>query len=468
MDPHGIYGTRSANRVRMLQRRRLIQNLGLLGLLVAVPLIMVLYTRLPRASVMSSFWLASPVAEASAPAALVEGENFLVPTATGKLVAVNARAGTQRDVFATAFPLRAQPLIDGDMVFVPCEDGAVYAVDWRRGRMLWSYQSSAAVTARPALAEVRLPSADAVGSPSATNRTNNITPNTDGTVLRDRTAATALLPDSSTIVGSATIRLQRVILVGNDEGMVTALARGTGKVLWKRNLGAPVGNGITIATRSDGRVCALVPLLGGVSTRGGVQCLDGSTGKPLWCFPVDNTIYAAQLPPPAVIVTADGRTLVYCVDDAGTVVCLDALTGKKVWKKFVRPLPGGTLNPDAMASLRAEPLLISGNGGMGLIVGGNDGGVRYFDARTGQLRWEIDAGSPVCNRPLELHMRNGEQWVLIGTEGSIQLLLDAKTGRVVSRMAISGTGFAGAMVINNELVLLDSQGHLEKYNLPFS
>ncbi|MDQ3813840.1 MAG: PQQ-binding-like beta-propeller repeat protein, partial [Armatimonadota bacterium] len=327
LDPFGIYGTRTAHRMRAARRRRTTQNLIFLFLLLAGAAIFFLASRIQHTPVFSSTWQQSlMVTPAAAPvwASDAAGSRLLIPTDNGLLLSVDVQSGEAQKILATAFPLRAQPVIVDNATFVACEDGTLYVVDWRSGRHLWSYPTRAAMTARPALTKILLPAPAKQPHPSPSHPVAESAPRSPDASSISATPVAALSP----VASGASPRHpddppmprlvpKLIIITGNDEGLVTALEAGNGRVLWKRKVGGPVGNGITTATVGR-RSLVLVPLLGGLATRGGLWCLDAKTGAPLWKFPQKSKAYSAQLPAPAVAMSATGQSgHVYCVDDSG-------------------------------------------------------------------------------------------------------------------------------------------------------
>jgi outer membrane protein assembly factor BamB len=134
---------------------------------------------------------------------------------------------------------------------------------------------------------------------------------------------------------------------------------------------------------------------------------------------------------------------VFAVGDDGAVFNLDLLTGRRErdgWKTFMRPI--SEAGAGGAVVLRAEPLLKTYSWGTRLFVGGNDGGVRCLDPRSGQVLWAFDAGAPVRSRIRSLRLRDGtanaRDLILIGTDSPFLFALDARSGELASRFEVEG------------------------------
>lgn len=211
-------------------------------------------------------------------------------------------------------------------------------------------------------------------------------------------------------------------MTGNDAGQVVALDVRNGAPVWKRDLGAPVGNGLSALGAK-----IYVPLLSGAKSRGGLACLDAKSGAVLWRVETG----AACLPTPAVGATLPkGKGLcVFVVADNGSVFCFDANSGKRLWKTFVRPLP---VNSSEAVVLRGEPLLKSYRWGARIFISGSDGALRCLEARRGRELWRSESGAAILQRPLSMRAtRDGVQsdFVVVGAKNQINAL-DAKNGDV--------------------------------------
>jgi hypothetical protein len=282
LDPHGIYGTRTAYRVRAAQRRQTIQYLCAFGVFLFLAFGFLSWLRAPRVANASAQWSRSLMTLPTAAPAMAKAAAdtwLLIPTESGKLITLNAASGELGAVFTTTFALRAEPVVSGGQAFVPGEDGTLFAVDWKSGKALWSYRTRSAISARPALVRVSLP--------------------TTTTPADDSTGAVTSTAPSGDAASNHLLRTRPVVVLGNDGGEIIALDAGRGKPLWRRKVDAAVGGALVAATSTRAQGASvpvvLVPLMGGFGTRGGLLCVDARSGKILWRADLNAAHLAAPL-----------------------------------------------------------------------------------------------------------------------------------------------------------------------------
>jgi outer membrane protein assembly factor BamB len=435
LDPQGLYGTRTAQRRRAVRRRRRAQNVLLFVSFVALLVFGIWRWRTTRHSASGASSNLQLSAQPSAPPTF-SGASLLVPTFDGNLLSIDNAAkkasavSSSRTLLSADFPLRVQPLATGSSVVVVSEDGTVFFLD--NDTVRWKWRSSSSVTTRPVV--VRVLDSAAVQPAAATGQRNF-----------------ALLPRKTTAPPS------QIVVTGNDAGMIVALNVRNGAPVWKRDLGAPIGNGLSaLGTK------IYVPLLSGAKTRGGVVCLDARSGAVLWRAETG----AACLPTPAVGATlAAGKGVrVFVTADNGSVICLDANSGKRLWKIFVRPLPANA--QDEAVVLRGEPLLKSYRWGARLFIGGNDGALRCLEVRQGRELWRYEGVTSLLQRPLSLRTGRDDvqnDFVVLGMGNQINAL-DAKSGDVSWQAQPRGE-VAGFALKDQTLWSISRDGLLERFEI---
>jgi len=435
LDPQGLYGTRTAQRRRAVRRRRRVQNSLLLVSVAALLVFGIWRWKMARQSASGISWSLQLQARPSASLAF-SGSSLLIPTFDGTLLSVDdapptaSPVSSARTLLAADFPLRVQPRVTGSSVVAASEDGTIFFLE--NNQLRWKWCSASSVTTRPIVVRV-LDSARIQAAPSTGNRNFVLLPRK------------VIVPPS------------QMVVTGNDAGLVVALDRRNGAPVWKRDLGAPVGNGLSALGAK-----IYVPLLSGAKTRGGVACLDAKSGAVLWRFETG----AACLPAPAVGATlAQGKGVrVFVAADNGSVFCLDANSGQRLWKVFVRPLAASA--KDEAVVLRSEPLLKVYRWGARLFVGGNDGALRCLDARQGRELWRYEGAISLLQRPLSLRTtHNGAQndFVVVGAANQI-VALEAKSG-ALSWQAHPRGEVTGLSIKDQMLWSISRDGLLERFEL---
>jgi len=417
LDPHGIYGTRTAHRVRSAQRRRRAQSLVTAAAIIAAFCSVAWWARQKRVPSLKGIGHSSIGARPAAFPAWGAVSNppgawLVIPTQSGTLVPVEAASGNVGTPFRADFPFAAQPLVSGATAFAPSQDGTLYAVAWQSGRALWNFRGATSISARPVLVRIATP--------------------------------------------VATQSLQSILVCGDDNGNVVGLNAQNGKVVWKQALHAPVGNGLSAGDATGETSAVIVPLLPGLGTAGGVACLDARNGKILWRVDLGGAI----LPAPAILANR-----VFCPGDNGSLVCLDLSNGRVLWKFFAVAARGSS---NAVV-LRGEPLAQSYSWGTRVFHGGNDGVLRCLDAASGRMAWSFSAGAPIRCRPRALRLPSGgtmREVLLCGSDGDLVFALDAQSGELLWKAQPRGNAYATPGVQSDALVCLTQEGNVERFALP--
>lgn len=215
-----------------------------------------------------------------------------------------------------------------------------------------------------------------------------------------------------------------LLVGGDDAGKVWARDARDGKILWSHDAGAPIGEGVAVTPSG-----VVVPLLGHTTWRGGLRCFAGEDGAVKWSFPTNSNERAPGTATPRF--DAATNRIFWC-NDLGTVFALDAGNGHKIWKSFVAPRAGA----HNAVVLRSSPILANGV----LVVGGNDGGLRAFDARDGRALWTRWLGEPLST-PLS-KARWGDQVVVVaGAKPAV--VVDVQNGQVVRQLGAGVVGWNG-------------------------
>ncbi len=406
IDPYGIYGTRTAARLRNMRRRRRAQQV-ILGLIVLVLIGFGIYSlrthRIPTIKSNASWSLL--VSPSATPAWDSEDQNLLIPTRDGQIVASwpFAHPAHSRILLETDFPIHGTPVLGEKYFYTGSENGALYAVDRETGKLIWQYNSGASISTQPQV-------------------------------------------------------LGNLIFCGNDDGWLFCLRTKNGKLVWKRKLPSAIGNGL--ATVSEPSKLVLAPLTDGAAQRGGVWALDANNGLVKWKFPAKGVTNAQQITPP-VTADIDGKTRVFCANDTGALINLNAANGKyggsdDGWKVYFQ-------NEKDSASrllLRQPPLLEPQTSPTRLYLTGNDDVVRCVDIYNGRLLWKWQSPTIITG-----NVQLAEGQLLIPCRGSVSYLLNTNTGDVDATLAGSKFPFVSMLRVAQHVWAIDSNGTLSRFSL---
>ncbi|MGD2144520.1 MAG: PQQ-binding-like beta-propeller repeat protein, partial [Anaerolineae bacterium] len=147
---------------------------------------------------------------------------------------------------------RVQPIIAEGLVFLPCNDGALYALSASTGQTAWSYPTEGALVNSAAYAD------GGVFFGSTDHFVYAV--NTDGTL--------AWRYETGSTVKTAPAVAEGKVFVGASDGYMYALDQETGMLMWRSGIGAPIYDS---AAYDNGKV-----FFGGMDSTG--YALDGVTG----------------------------------------------------------------------------------------------------------------------------------------------------------------------------------------------
>lgn len=177
---------------------------------------------------------------------------------------------------------------------------------------------------------------------------------------------------------------EKRVYVGSDGGVLYALSRLDGSVVWTHRIGlGPWGS------KRDKEIFSTPVLHAGRlyfgAFDGNVYCVDAATGRRLWVsFEAD---WIAGSP-----VICRGGTTLYIPAvfgghlNQGGIVAADALTGKALWRTRL-PSP-----------VKSTPLLVEQKSQ--LFVGSENGALFSIDSVTGQINWSFRTGGAIKDAPL--------------------------------------------------------------------
>jgi outer membrane protein assembly factor BamB len=269
--------------------------------------------------------------------------------------------------------LEFPPAIAFDRLYLASADGKLMAVSARTGLRAWTYDSGRCTAASPAVGGYQY-----------------------GTVYE-------------TFLGFTPCGRKRA-----GDGEVVAVSAGTGKVRWRRHIGATETSPLLF-----GRLVVVGDWLGNV------YCLWAETGKTLWTYKTGGAVKGA-------IAESGGRVFVGSYD--GHVYALDVITGKLLWRTSGDPrLLGGH------GTFYSSPAAAYGR----VYIGSTDHKVYSFGAATGKRRWSFSTGGYVYGSPAVWQHR-----VFVGSYDHYFYALDAATGSLLWKFKTGGPISGSATVID--------------------
>ncbi len=231
------------------------------------------------------------------------------------------------------------------------------------------------------------------------------------------------------------------VYVGTDRGIMYALDRSDGKVVWQHQIGFG-----RFATRHDKEIFATPLLLGGRLTfgayDGNVYCLDAKTGKRLWVsFEADwvhgSVAYserAQTLFVPALL-AEPGRP--------GGLVVLDPVSGKRRSVISLTARPG------------AAPLLLDELGMW--VVADEAGRLTAGDLFTGRIRWSFQSGGAVKETPI--YDARAGRIIFSSFDGSIYAL-SAEDGMLAWRFEVGLPNYSAPVLAGDRVCAASLDKHL--------
>lgn len=224
------------------------------------------------------------------------------------------------------------------------------------------------------------------------------------------------------------------IYVGTGFGVVVALDAQNGKLVWDKNLGAPVR---TSPTAANGRVFV-------VTKNGQVHCLSSLDGAELWTFrglPERASILVNSSP------AVDGDIVVVPYP-TGDLVALNVSTGQPVWSEsLVRTRTASSL---AAMSDTARPAIDGGT----VFAVGHAGRMVATSQKTGERLWSITVPS------IQPPWVAGDSVFVVDTGGQL-LAVARRDGKIQWTVKLPGTAtWSGPVLAGSRLWLTSSKGQL--------
>jgi outer membrane protein assembly factor BamB len=265
---------------------------------------------------------------------------------------------------------------------------------------------------------------------------------------------------------------RRVYLLKNN-GALYAISRATGRVSWKRKLGALAASSPAC---SHGTIFAVLLKRSRYSDAGRVVAVAAKSGRTRWSRKLpsraessplidrnrlflgteDGTVYSLRASDGDVrwkakaagavkgALALDGGKL-YFGDYGGTVHAIRRSDGRKVWESSVSSGPLGLGDSNFYSSAAVEYGRV--------YIGSTNGYVYSFSSADGKLAWRKRTGDYVYASPAVGQVRGGLPTVYIGSYDGRLYALDARTGRPRWVRSL-GRKISGAATIIGSLVFV--------------
>lgn len=283
-------------------------------------------------------------------------------------------------------PALAAPALDRRLLYVSGSDGFLRALDPRTGKLRW-----------------RAGLGDSLGDASPALGGGRIYVDGYGTLTLAFDAATGRplwQADNGHLPTAPPTYYRGLVLVPSDGNFLSCYDAASGKLYWRfQSEDAQADFWPTTGAAAAQGHTAYVAL--GASSE--FMAIDLSSGLKQW-------EYALYERPAGAPVLWHGA--VYVATTPGRIVALDAASGTPRWT--------ATLPTGLGKGTRATPLLAGGR----LYIGGDDGGLYAYSARTGRRLWVFHTGAPILSTPLLV----GTSLYLPGGNGLLYCL-DAASGR---------------------------------------
>lgn len=297
---------------------------------------------------------------------------------SGNAVHALDREGEERFHFKTGGYIRSTPAVEGNVIYVSCDDGFLYAASASDGKPMWK-----ASICRPGCYGRLWDYWDYYSSSPVVVSGMVVVGSLDGSVyaLDASTGKVRWSFATKNIVRSSPAVWDGRVFVGGVDGHLYCLDLKSGSKLWEF---ATIQGSIS----ELGEVISTPAVAGGVVYFGSRDCnlyaLDAKTGKELWRNSHDPSWIMGS---PAV---GEGRVFVGS-SDGFFLRAVEAGTGKEIWT---------TKTPGAVYS---SPALAGGNVYFGV---GNPyhhvgkGRIEALDAATGKEKWSVETPAFVWSSPL--------------------------------------------------------------------
>jgi outer membrane protein assembly factor BamB len=221
-------------------------------------------------------------------------------------------------------------------------------------------------------------------------------------------------------------------------GSVSALNAATGTILWSRVLSSPSESSPLV---DHGRI-----FFG--SQSGVVYALNASNGRVIWTYHAGGAVKASP--------TLKGGVL-YFGDYSGNVQAISERTGRRIW------LSGSEGALLGSGTFYSTPAVVYGR----VFLGNTDGRIYAYDASTGRLDWAVQTGDYVYASPAVANAPGLGPTVYLGSYDGTFYALNARTGHIAWKDEAGGAISGSATIVGRIVYFADLRQH-RTYGLDIS
>lgn len=329
--------------------------------------------------------------------------------------------------FKTPGPIVTTPAIHGGVVYIASMSGHLYAIDQLTGKEKWTFKSRLPIASSPAVADGSVFFVSSAGSLAALDAATG-QPRWVYAIEHERRfearnlhgypSPAQTIPDAWDVYTSSPAVVGGRVFFGSGDGNVYAIDAKAGILIWK----FPTGD---VVHASPAVVNGTVYI---GSWDGNLYAIDADSGQQKWVFkggqdPAIHNQVGFQGSPAVV----DGTVYVGCRD--AHVYAIDAATGRKKWDY-----------PTSKSWVNVTPAVRDG-----LVYAATSDSSRFFalDARTGRLRFNVDAKAYVFSSPAL-----AGSLAYFGSHNGRLYAVDAKTGALAWQFQSDGSKADPMKILN--------------------
>jgi outer membrane protein assembly factor BamB len=295
--------------------------------------------------------------------------------------------------------VRGTPLFHNGVLYVPCYDNNLYALDASNGEFKWKYAAEGGIPGKPTISE------NNVYFGSEDFRLHAVS-------VRSGSVVWAYFTEGP--IRSSPRISQGHVFIGSDDGFLHAVNIATGRSSWKMDAGASI--------RSTPCITQDLVYFG---TEGGEMIALDFSGVVKWRFRAKRAVTSS----PTI-----ENNIVYFTSLDSTLYALDANTGWAHWR--FRLGRGSVSSPTVVDNM--------------LYVGSADKVIYCVQAQSSKEIWRFNADHQITSSPTFY-----KDAVYCGSVDGNMYCLDAKTGQVRWQFA-SGGPITGTVVVNDDVIFFGS------------